>query len=295
MAPPADLIRALKDLETDDHRHGSRNLIDHLVGTHGLLEAWEQPTHVQRAGLFHSVYGTEFHTQAAIGLADRQRIQALIGEPAELLAYVFCVCSRRDFFSDLDSASVELPVRKTDEVVVVSHTQIVELIALEAANLIEQVAYFEYLSPAGGSRYQSGFQSASSLLSDSVNRALDQFFESLHPNTLLRPAMYGDLATLLTRLDGGAPVDDVSHDKRGASALMYAVLYEQEDCVRSLLEHGADVNLLDAFLSTPIMLAVCTKNRSIVTLLQEAGADLDQKNKAGESVREQAERVGLEL
>jgi ankyrin repeat protein len=76
---------------------------------------------------------------------------------------------------------------------------------------------------------------------------------------------------------------------------MYAVLYEQEDCVRSLLEHGADVNLLDAFLSTPIMLAVCTKNRSIVTLLQEAGADLDQKNKAGESVREQAERVGLEL
>src|SRR5207344_2930316 len=71
-------------------RHSGRMLYDHLAGTHALLEAWGNSEPVCTAGLFHSIYGTRHFRHQSWPVTDRATIQKLIGEEAELLAYIFC-------------------------------------------------------------------------------------------------------------------------------------------------------------------------------------------------------------
>jgi hypothetical protein len=52
------------------------------------------------AGLFHSVYGTEYYEPAAIPLSMRAEVRQLIGEEAELLAWLFCTMRRETLFDE---------------------------------------------------------------------------------------------------------------------------------------------------------------------------------------------------
>jgi hypothetical protein len=89
----------LEQAHAGDIRHSGRTLYAHLCGTHKLLEAWGNDEPTCTAGLFHSIYGTKRFRHQAWPLSDRATIQKLIGEPAELLACVFCQADRpRVFF-----------------------------------------------------------------------------------------------------------------------------------------------------------------------------------------------------
>lgn len=58
-----------------DEPHGSRRLIDHLVGVHMLLREWKCPPSVCRAGLFHSVLGTPAYKADCIAATVRAAIR----------------------------------------------------------------------------------------------------------------------------------------------------------------------------------------------------------------------------
>src|SRR5689334_19751445 len=75
------------------HAHG-RTLLDHLVETHTILRRWNQPVWLQRAGLIHSVYGTDAFGHQVLPAARRAELAALAGERAERLAYLFGVTPR---------------------------------------------------------------------------------------------------------------------------------------------------------------------------------------------------------
>ena len=56
---PLELLKELGTLEVvHDKRKGSRNLMDHLVGTQDLLRGAGYCHSVCHAGLLHSIYGT---------------------------------------------------------------------------------------------------------------------------------------------------------------------------------------------------------------------------------------------
>lgn len=107
---------------TSELPHSGRSLLDHLIGTYDLLQEWGSWEHVSLAGLFHSIYGTQFYQRQAVPVENRQEVADLIGPQAEALAYMFCTEDRRHF---LDDPCLSEDVRS-------------ELLEIEAANLLEQ-------------------------------------------------------------------------------------------------------------------------------------------------------------
>ncbi len=83
------LFKFLEDLGCKEHPHGDKTLYDHLVGTYQILLEKEAPLETALAGLFHAVYGTTSYPIAVVQHDDREKIQLLIGEEAEELAFLF--------------------------------------------------------------------------------------------------------------------------------------------------------------------------------------------------------------
>lgn len=86
----------LTELGAKEVEHSGRTLYDHLKGTHDILQQWKSPAEVCLAGLFHSIYGTEYFKHASLPLDRRHVLQELIGAKAEELAYQFCTTPRAE-------------------------------------------------------------------------------------------------------------------------------------------------------------------------------------------------------
>ena len=132
--PHLDLLLRLN---ADENPHSGGALLDHLRGTHDLLEAWGCEQRVCLGGLFHSIYGTQSYKTESASLEDRQQIRDVIGEPAERLAFLFCVSHRWQFFEQVGQASPVLWNRLDEEDLSVSPEELRDLIEMEVANYIE--------------------------------------------------------------------------------------------------------------------------------------------------------------
>ena len=133
------LIDALCAWGTDETSHSGRALLDHLVGTADRLRAWRNPEPVCLAGLFHSVYGTQSFTIQSVPMERRDQIVALIGEEAEALAWLFCVCRRRGLWGAPPGEALVLQQHATGEAIPVSARQAGQLLEIEVANLLDQL------------------------------------------------------------------------------------------------------------------------------------------------------------
>lgn len=127
------------DVQADRIGHDSVNLYSHLAGTYRLLQEWGNPIHVCLAGLFHSIYGTVHFRRRAVPLSARPRLRTLIGEEAERLAYIFCVTDRpAAFLSEWRKPEHVLYDRYLKDQIVLNRQELLWLLEIEAANLIEQ-------------------------------------------------------------------------------------------------------------------------------------------------------------
>jgi hypothetical protein len=89
------LMDFLVSLGTDSVPHtGDKAYLAHLIGVHRDLENWGCDRDVCRAGMFHSIYGTERFQKFSVPLESRPQIRQLIGERAERLAFVNCMMDR---------------------------------------------------------------------------------------------------------------------------------------------------------------------------------------------------------
>jgi hypothetical protein len=92
------LVDFLVSLGTASVPHsGDHVFLAHLIGVYRDLESWGCDRDVCRAGMFHSIYGTEKFRQFSLPLESREQIQQLIGPRAERLAFVNCVMDRSSF------------------------------------------------------------------------------------------------------------------------------------------------------------------------------------------------------
>lgn len=103
--------------------HGNKTFFEHLFNTAKTLTMLNKNKELCSAGLFHSIYGTEFFPFDSD--ISRDTVKELIGEYAESLAYEFCTIKNRYFnlMSGTHSYSPEFAK---------------DLLTIEYANLLDQ-------------------------------------------------------------------------------------------------------------------------------------------------------------
>ena len=98
------MVDFLRSLGIEDVPHsGEKGFLAHLIGVYKDLEVWGCERDVCRAGLFHSIYGTEMFRRWSLPVERRADVQALIGERAEWIAYVNCLMDRATFYALVES------------------------------------------------------------------------------------------------------------------------------------------------------------------------------------------------
>jgi hypothetical protein len=74
--------------------HTGTTFLGHLIAVSQLMRRAGCSEELCRAGLFHSIYGTQGFQGFALPVDDRPEVRALIGERAERLAYWNCAMDR---------------------------------------------------------------------------------------------------------------------------------------------------------------------------------------------------------
>ncbi|HTI52550.1 MAG TPA: hypothetical protein VL475_16415 [Planctomycetaceae bacterium] len=135
------MIDFLRGLGTEDVPHsGEKGFLAHLVAVYRDLEAWHCDRDVCRAGLFHSIYGTELFRRFALPLEKREEVRALIGERAERIAFVNCVMDRSTFDALLESdGPYRIRNRETGETIELSRADYDDLVRVHLCDWLEQV------------------------------------------------------------------------------------------------------------------------------------------------------------
>src|SRR3984893_10940071 len=131
----------LVDLGIEKVNHTSKSYLAHLVGLYRLMEARGCTEELCRAGMFHSIYGTQKCQGFKLPLERRPEVRGLIGERAERLAYLNCAMDRPSF--DRVVAQDEEPYsfvdRLTGEEVRLSRTDFDDLCRVHLYDWLEQV------------------------------------------------------------------------------------------------------------------------------------------------------------
>jgi hypothetical protein len=121
-----------------DHSSGVA-FIAHLRGVHDLLERWGGRPALCDAGLFHSVYGTQYERVSRT--PQREAVQKEIGEEAEALAWLWCFTDRHSLAPNLARDGDRLVThRDGSERVAITRQQLEDLANLWAADAVEQSA-----------------------------------------------------------------------------------------------------------------------------------------------------------
>jgi len=81
---------------TKNIKHGNGLFYDHCYGVYSFLKERSLPEYVCLAGLYHSIYGTEYF-KPDVNI-NRNLVKKLIGNKAEKLVYLFCNIKNRDNF-----------------------------------------------------------------------------------------------------------------------------------------------------------------------------------------------------
>jgi aspartyl/asparaginyl beta-hydroxylase (cupin superfamily) len=148
--PTSELLELkLKELGTWSTSHNRfRSLFEHLRGTASILQAWNSPKHVVRAGYFHSIYSTDSFSTAILSTTDRGLLQGVVGTRAERLVYLFSQLDRRTFLDAVEclgesTKAIEIVGRPPELIKLhIDREEAIDLLALYAANLSDQSLTF---------------------------------------------------------------------------------------------------------------------------------------------------------
>jgi hypothetical protein len=101
----------LLSLGIEDMAHTGKTYLGHLLAVHRLMLEKGCEFDACRAGMFHSIYGTEEFQRYQLSLERRVEVRALIGERAERLAYLNCAMDRASFDGALERIEPPYPMR----------------------------------------------------------------------------------------------------------------------------------------------------------------------------------------
>jgi (p)ppGpp synthase/HD superfamily hydrolase len=121
--------------------HTGKSYLAHLIGVYKLLEAQGFSEELCRAGMFHSIYGTQRFQGFKLPLESRPELRSLIGERAERLAYLNCAMERSSFDQAVPQQEERSTIidRLTDEKVTLSRNDFDDLCRIHFYDFLEQV------------------------------------------------------------------------------------------------------------------------------------------------------------
>jgi hypothetical protein len=121
--------------------HTESTYLAHLIGVYHYMRRRRCTEEVCRAGMFHSIYGTELFQGFKLPLERRVDVRRLIGERAEKLAYLNCAMDRASFDRVLTQTSG--PYRFVDRItggpVELDKTDYDDLCRIHLYDFLEQV------------------------------------------------------------------------------------------------------------------------------------------------------------
>jgi hypothetical protein len=131
----------LVGLGTEQIGHSSKTYLGHLVNVYRLLKGQGYSEDVCRAGMFHSIYGTQVFQGFTLPLERRPEVGELIGERAERLAYLNCFVDRDslDRAAEEDGETYGIRERDSSEDVRLSRADFDDLCRVHLFDWLEQV------------------------------------------------------------------------------------------------------------------------------------------------------------
>jgi hypothetical protein len=135
------LTHFLTEIGVGQVAHTHKTYLGHLVAVYRLMEAQGCSDEACRAGMFHSIYGTQRFQGFKLPLDRRPEVRALIGERAERLAYVNCAMDRATFDLALEQQGEPYRVldRLSGEEVALSRADFDDLCRVHLYDWLEQV------------------------------------------------------------------------------------------------------------------------------------------------------------
>jgi hypothetical protein len=121
--------------------HTEKSFLAHLVGVYLLMRSRGCTEEVCRAGMFHSIYGTQSFQGFALPLERRPEVRSLIGERAERIAYLNCALDRPSFDRTLERGEEPYTIldRLTDKEVAIAPDDFEDLCRVHFYDWLEQV------------------------------------------------------------------------------------------------------------------------------------------------------------
>ncbi|MBM4068277.1 MAG: hypothetical protein FJ271_04955 [Planctomycetes bacterium] len=125
----------------DKVAHTTKTYLGHLIGLYRLMEAKGCNEELCRAGMFHSIYGTQQFQGFKLPLERRPEVRSLIGTRAEKLAYLNCAMQRETFDAIVcsDREPYVFTDRLTGEAVHLSRQDFDDLCRIHLYDWLEQV------------------------------------------------------------------------------------------------------------------------------------------------------------
>lgn len=135
-----ELTRYMHQIGAVDIEHSGGGYLGHAASVYRDLKVWGCSEDVCRAGLFHSIYGTELFQSFTLSLEKRGEVQSLIGERAEWLAYLNCAIVYASFDSIVanDNPPYVMQDRFTGGSVAISPDDFEDLCTIHLCDRLEQ-------------------------------------------------------------------------------------------------------------------------------------------------------------
>jgi hypothetical protein len=155
--------------------HTQKTYLGHLIAVYRLMERSGCSEELCRAGMFHSIYGTEKFQGFTLPLERRVEVRGLIGERAERLAYLNCAMDRASLDRVLpdETESYRITDRITGEQVELSRTDFDDLCRVHLYDWLEQVPRSRY----GWDYRRDAYRRMAERLGDAARAAYRQVFE----------------------------------------------------------------------------------------------------------------------
>jgi hypothetical protein len=142
---PSKLKDYLLNHSVASAEHSGATLWDHLVGVHRILQVVGSQDYVCNAGLFHSVYATQYFKTTSVDKSKRSEVQALIGTQAESLVWAFCSLPRHVLLEfSLKQHNFDWADKLEGATNANAKQFVQDLIRLECANLLEQKVLYKF-------------------------------------------------------------------------------------------------------------------------------------------------------
>jgi hypothetical protein len=145
------LTEFLVNLGIEKVPHTEKTYLGHLINVYRLMENEGCTEELCRAGMFHSIYGTQQFQGFKLPLESREELRKLIGVRAEKLAYLNCAMQRETF--DEAALGNGETYRFTDRIT----REPVELSRADFDDLC-RVHLYDWLEQAPRSRYGWGYR-----------------------------------------------------------------------------------------------------------------------------------------